>query len=148
MQSLYMKTLKTQDKSLFYWKYTWSTSRKMLFQKYWTTPTWKFAPLKMWNFQEFSTSRGRCSKCIASKPLIFQDLVEFTTHLSFPNFRSSYFVRKCDFGGAKVEDLFTHQNIFTYLMTPPGDAEVRTSHILLFLLNLAYSLIILAVSKL
>ena len=58
-------------------------------------------------------------------------------------------MRKCDFWGAKVEDLFvTHQNIFTYLMNPPGDAEVRTSHILIFLLNLAYSLIILAVSKL
>ena len=92
--------------------------------------------------------QNRCSKCIARKPLIFWDLVEFTTHLSFPNFRSNYFVRKCDFYRAKFEDLFTHKNIFTYLMTPPGDAEVQTSHILLLLLNLACSLIILAVSKL
>ena len=122
--------------------------QKNAISKILNNPTWKFAPLKMWNFQEFSTSRGRCSKCIARKPLIFRDLVEFTTHLSFPNFRSSYSVRKCDFWEAKVEDLFTHQNIYTYLMTPPGDAEIRTSHILLFLLNLAYSLVILAVSKL
>ena len=108
----------------------------------------EICPLKTCNFQEFSNSRGRCSKCKARKPLIFRDLVEFTTHLSFHNFRSNYFLKKCDFWGAKVEDLFTHQNIFTYLMTPLRDAEVRASHILLFLLNLACSLIILAVSKL
>ena len=71
VQSFYIKTLKTQDKSLSWWKYTWSTSRKMLFQKYWMTPTWEFAPLKMFNFQEFSGLWGRCLKCEARKTLIF-----------------------------------------------------------------------------
>ena len=142
--NIWIMRLCTQNGKLINFALNWSshcTSRKMLFQKFWTTPTWEFAPppLKMCNFQEFSTSRGRCSKCKARKTLTFLGSCRLYLPIliSFPNFRSSYFVRKCDFWGTKVEDLFTHQNIFTYLITPPGDAEVRTSHTLLFLLNLA-----------
>ena len=174
----------------------------MLFQKFWTTPTWEFAPLKMCNFQEFSTSRGSCSKCIARKFLIFRDLVEFTTYLSFPNFRSNYFVIKCDFwvvvvlrspihanepseyngmlyrtsnrvlnNGIKVIILicmdgtsqyhhhrflggqswgFVYASKYFHIFDDPPQATQKYEHLntLLFLLNLACSLIILAVSKL
>ena len=58
------------------------------------------------------------------------------------------FYEKVCFLGAKLEDLLMDQNIFAYLMVPPGNAELWTSHVSPFLLNLAGSLIILAFSKL
>ena len=45
------KTFKTKKWIISQMKvYIWNTSKKMLFQKYWSTPTQEFVPLKIWNF--------------------------------------------------------------------------------------------------
>ena len=59
--------------------------------------------------------------------------------------------KKTEFDFYKAENLGPYVNSSKYCRIfedPLGQAEVQKSHILLFLLNLAYSLIILAVSVL